>query len=120
MAAPKTARISTLGIILLLVFAVLKYGPAVKRSAEGERTLPTTKGTTGKQPPTGTNKNGWTVYQNCPLVDHHNNDGDSFHIRLPDGGIDEVRLYFVDTPESSFKRYSDGNTNGERIAQQAE
>ena len=120
MAAPKTARISTLGIIVLIVIAVLKYGPAVNRSAEGGRTLPSTTGTTGKQPPSGTSKNGWTVYQNCPLVEHRNNDGDSFHIRLPDGSIDEFRLYFVDTPESSFKRYSDGNTNGERIAQQAE
>ena len=120
MAAPRTARISTLGIIVLLVIAVFKYGPAIKRSAEGERTLPSTTGTTSKQPSNGTSKNSWTVYQNCPLVDHQNNDGDNYQIRQPDGRIDEFRLYFVDTPESSLTRSSDGNTNGELIAQQAE
>jgi endonuclease YncB( thermonuclease family) len=53
-------------------------------------------------------------------VDHQNNDGDNYQIRQPDGRIDEFRLYFVDTPESSLTRSSDGNTNGELIAQQAE
>jgi endonuclease YncB( thermonuclease family) len=62
---------------------------------------------------------GWTIYDNCQLVDHHNNDGDSFHIKLPDGSKQEFRLYFVDTPESKFKRYRDGQTNAQRISQQA-
>jgi endonuclease YncB( thermonuclease family) len=40
-------------------------------------------------------------------------------LRLPDGRQAEFRLYFVDTPESAFKRYAGGETNHERIRQQA-
>jgi endonuclease YncB( thermonuclease family) len=61
----------------------------------------------------------YEVYQNCSLVSARNNDGDSFLVRLPDGRTEEFRLYFVDTPESAFKRYAGGDTNHERIRQQA-
>lgn len=61
----------------------------------------------------------WEIYSGCRLVKHRNNDGDSFRVRLPDGREREYRLYFVDTPESQFKRYRDGNTNAERISEQA-
>jgi endonuclease YncB( thermonuclease family) len=61
----------------------------------------------------------WTLYQNVTLAPHHQNDGDSFRVVLAEDSEQEFRLYFVDTPESQFKRYQDGNTNGERLEQQA-
>lgn len=59
------------------------------------------------------------IYQNCVLLSARNNDGDSFLIRLHDGREEEFRLYFVDTPESGFKTYADGDTNHDRIRDQA-
>jgi endonuclease YncB( thermonuclease family) len=61
----------------------------------------------------------YQVYRSCTLVDARNNDGDSFMVRLPDGKNVELRLYFVDTPESAFKNYGGGETNHPRIRQQA-
>lgn len=61
----------------------------------------------------------YEIYQNCTLVTARNNDGDSFLIRLHDGREAEFRLYFVDTPESDFKTYADGDTNHDRIREQA-
>lgn len=66
-----------------------------------------------------TEENGWTIHRNCTLVTHPLNDGDSFRVKLPDGSERDYRLYFVDTPESQFKRYRDGNTNAKRIGEQA-
>ena len=62
----------------------------------------------------------YRVLENCALVHHRNNDGDSFHVRVPGGETQEFRLYFVDAPESAFKTYGDGNTNGKRLRHQAE
>ena len=62
---------------------------------------------------------GYEVYRNCTLAEARNNDGDSFMVRLPDGKQAEFRLYFVDTPESAFKSYAGGESNQERIRQQA-
>ncbi|BCX47163.1 hypothetical protein HAHE_10710 [Haloferula helveola] len=55
----------------------------------------------------------------CRWIGHDRNDGDSFKVRLPDGRIEELRLYFVDAPESEFRTYGGGRTNRERIAEQA-
>lgn len=62
---------------------------------------------------------GFEVHHACTLAEARHNDGDSFMVRLPDGRKEEFRLYFVDTPESAFKRYAGGETNHERIRQQA-
>ena len=53
----------------------------------------------------------WLTLTGCAYVAHHNNDGDSFHVRC---GAEEfvVRLYFVDTPETNL-------TYGERTREQA-
>ena len=53
----------------------------------------------------------WTTLSDCRYVPHHNNDGDSFHVRC---GADEfvLRLYFVDTPETNL-------SYGERTREQA-
>ena len=54
----------------------------------------------------------WVTLTDCAYVAHHNNDGDSFHVRC---GAEEfvLRLYFVDTPETNL-------TYGERTREQAE
>ena len=57
--------------------------------------------------------------RNCALAQTRNNDGDSFMVHLPDRKEAELRLYFVDTPESAFKSYPGGATNHQRIARQA-
>ncbi len=54
----------------------------------------------------------------CSLVPHPHNDGDSFYIRH--GGNEyQIRLYFVDAPESAFKTYRNGDDNGQRLNYQA-
>ncbi len=55
----------------------------------------------------------------CRLAEHRWNDGDSFQVALPDGRREQVRLYFVDAPESAFKTYRNGENNHRRIAEQA-
>jgi len=61
----------------------------------------------------------YETHTRCALVDFRNNDGDSFKVRFPDGSEAELRLYFVDTPESAFKNYPGGDTNHHRIRDQA-
>jgi endonuclease YncB( thermonuclease family) len=61
----------------------------------------------------------YETYPACTLVTDKSNDGDSFRVLLPDGRKEIIRLYFVDTPESSFKNYGNGQNNRQRIAQQA-
>jgi competence protein ComEA len=43
----------------------------------------------------------WQRFEGCRLITHAANDGDSFHVRLPDGTERIFRLYFVDAPETS-------------------
>lgn len=57
------------------------------------------------------------VLENCSIIDHYSNDGDSFHVKTPKGDH-EFRLYYVDAPESKARKYRDGNTNYKRIAEQ--
>ncbi|MEP4078209.1 thermonuclease family protein [Haloferula sp.] len=57
-------------------------------------------------------------FEDCQWVDSRRNDGDSFRVKFPDGRTEELRLYFVDAPESAFKTYGKGRNNHERIAQQ--
>ncbi|MEM9081469.1 MAG: thermonuclease family protein [Verrucomicrobiota bacterium] len=59
------------------------------------------------------------LLEGCELIGGRNNDGDSFHVRHSEGET-EFRLYFVDTPESAFKTYGGGESNGERIREQGE
>ena len=62
---------------------------------------------------------GYEAHKGCTWVDHRQNDGDSFRLKLPDGSIKQFRLYYVDAPESSFRTYKGGATNHERIHDQA-
>jgi len=58
-------------------------------------------------------------FDGCRLVEDRGNDGDSFHVGLPGGRIEQFRLYYVDCPETAFRTYPNGETNHERIAHQA-
>ena len=60
----------------------------------------------------------YDVYSGCTLANDRGNDGDSFKVKFPDGKIEIIRLYFVDTPESAFKSYGGGRNNHDRIADQ--
>jgi endonuclease YncB( thermonuclease family) len=55
----------------------------------------------------------WQTLTPCRLAGNDANDGDSFHVRCPDGEERIFRLYFVDAPESD-------ETYPERLAEQAE
>lgn len=101
-------------------------------SAERPKTKPSSSKETprprksGPNPPASTTSpqvekmGGFEIYQNCVLMNVRGNDGDSFFIRLHDGREVQIRLYFVDTPESEFRTYADGDTNFDRIREQAE
>ena len=44
----------------------------------------------------------WQTLSGCRLVEHHANDGDSFHVRWKGSDL-TIRLYFADTPESDYR-----------------
>ena len=67
----------------------------------------------------GENSGGYEHFSGCSLVAEKHNDGDSFEVRLPGGRQPVLRLYYVDAPESAFRRYGHGETNFTRIRQQA-
>jgi endonuclease YncB( thermonuclease family) len=54
---------------------------------------------------------GWQVLEDVSLVEHRNNDGDSFRVRWGEK-VFVIRLYFVDAPEAK-------PTLRERVAEQA-
>lgn len=56
----------------------------------------------------------YEVLKDAQLVDHRDNDGDSFHIAHDGGEEHEFRLYFVDAPEKRLHQY-----NGQRLEEQA-
>lgn len=62
---------------------------------------------------------GYEKIDGCTWVEHRGNDGDSFRLKLPDGRIEQFRLYFADCPESAFRSYGGGRNNHERIHDQA-
>ena len=55
----------------------------------------------------------FTELKGCTLLTNQSNDGDSFHVRTPDGKEHIFRLYFVDTPEAE-------NSFPDRVAEQAQ
>lgn len=101
-------------LLLLIVLGVRYY-----REHDTAATRPPRPAAREEIESSTTVRSGWTIHRACTLVTHPLNDGDSFRAKLPDGSEREFRLYFVDTPESQFKRYRDGNTNAKRIAEQA-
>ncbi len=116
-AKPKSSWVT----LLLVVAAIAIWAYDQKKALDAPAKPGVSHTEKSTAPPTkGAEKSGrYEVYRNCTLVEARNNDGDSFMVRLPTGKQAEFRLYFVDTPESAFKSYAGGETNHERIRQQA-
>lgn len=52
----------------------------------------------------------WITLENCRLVEHQGNDGDSFHVRQ--GGKEYIfRLHYVDTPELKEMKLTERTTD---------
>lgn len=114
MAQKKSSLLWRLGSILVIgAIAWMKYQES-SRSGDHAKSSPTTHQTPSSQP-----SGSFEILDNCSLVDHRHNDGDSFHIQTAKGDI-EFRLYYVDAPESAAKTYGRGQNNYQRIAQQGQ
>jgi competence protein ComEA len=107
--------------ILVLAVAALAWGwEEWRKPPVGEkRDLPSAEVQQPQAPPPDPS-GSYERYVGCQLVKDRLNDGDSFRLRLPDGREETFRLYFVDTPESAFKRYREGESNQQRIQDQAD
>lgn len=122
-------------VILIIAAAVTlwaleqrKAGPDENPRSHRRETVSTSPAPSSKSPPPGRqeSRSGTTGHQgryevlrNCTLAADNSNDGDSFRVLLPDGRREIFRLYFVDTPESAFKSYRNGENNHQRIREQA-
>jgi endonuclease YncB( thermonuclease family) len=108
-------------VVVILVAGVALWALDQRK----ELSSPTPKETRQAAPPASppseksSRKGGYEIFHNCTLAEDRTNDGDSFRILLPDGRREVFRLYYVDTPESAFKRYANGDTNHARIRDQA-
>jgi endonuclease YncB( thermonuclease family) len=115
--------------VLLIIVAVAIWGYQQLHPAAGKQrgngspaspaAVPKNRSPGAKSSQSVTKAGDYEFYQSCTLVEARNNDGDSFMLKLPDGRQAEFRLYFVDTPESAFKSYRGGETNRQRINEQA-
>lgn len=105
--------------LLLVVVAVVVWAVDQKKSLDHPAKQGPTQTQKSATPKSAEKTGHYEIYRNCTLIDARNNDGDSFKVRLPNGKEAEFRLYFVDTPESAFKSYPGGETNHQRIRQQA-
>ncbi len=98
-----------LGVIVALIAGYLKK--------EGGGSTIAFDGLTLSEVPATVAGGDWTHLKKCRLITGRNNDGDSFHVKHEEGET-EFRLYFVDTPESKYKTYRGGDSNGKRIGEQ--
>jgi endonuclease YncB( thermonuclease family) len=103
-------------VALLLIVALVLWALDQRSSPPSAKRPPTRESTPTKPALRG----DYEEFTGCRLEDHRQNDGDSFHVRLPDGRVEQFRLYYVDAPESAFRRYASGEDNHRRIAEQAE
>ena len=62
-------------------------------------------------------KGDYEVLEDCTMIKNRRNDGDSFFVKHPEGET-EFRLYYVDAPESKYREYANGESNGKRIQSQ--
>lgn len=119
MAFRKTSQGSLFTLLLVIVALGLWLREQGGKPADTPQKTERAPVETKAAPPPRQETGGYESFSGCSLVADHSNDGDSFRVRLPDGRSEVFRLYFVDTPESAFKRYRDGETNHERIRHQA-
>jgi endonuclease YncB( thermonuclease family) len=98
-------------LVLLLVLAALAWvlEPRMRSGAGGKPSAGGSRAATAS----------YETFTACRLEEHRGNDGDSFLVRLPDGRVEQFRLYYVDAPESAFRRYGGGRDNHQRIREQA-
>lgn len=103
-------------VVLLLIVALALWAldqrngpPSAKRPPAGE-----------SAPAKPSLRGDYEEFTGCRLEEHRQNDGDSFHVRLPGGRVEQFRLYYVDAPESAFRTYGGGEDNHQRISGQAE
>lgn len=110
-------------ILGLLVAAVVWFlqekGILDKDGSSGGAKVPTAETGSTEFTQVQTQGSGWTYLKSCRLITGRNSDGDSFHVKHEKGET-EFRLYFVDAPESQFKTYGGGESNGQRIAEQGQ
>jgi endonuclease YncB( thermonuclease family) len=127
MAAKKkqTALSTAIMLVVILTFVCTRYqeineGQGSELAEVVQSEVPSTAGSSqGEAPLTKVklSSSRYQIWEDCMMIDHRGNDGDSFHIQAPHGR-EEIRIYFVDAPESAARSYRDGNTNHARIAQQ--
>ncbi len=126
--AIKAKSTSSWWTVLVIVAAVALWAynqkqaisPPVKTPVpRSEKSAPASPKSSTPKPAEIEKIGGFQVFRKCTLVENRGNDGDSFTVNLPGGGEAILRLYFVDTPESAFKTYADGDDNHQRIAEQA-
>lgn len=112
-------------VILIIVAAVVlwaldqrKETPSSPKSESRQSPPAPSAPSTSREKPS--KEGGYEVFRNCRLAEDRTNDGDSFRVLLPDGRREILRLYYVDTPESAFKSYANGENNHDRIRDQAD
>jgi len=106
-------RRKTWQIVVILVAAVIVW----ILDQRGQGRSPSPKKTPERESHSTTE--AYESFTGCQLVEHRQNDGDSFRVKLPDGRVEQFRLYYVDAPESDFRSYRGGETNRARIHEQA-
>lgn len=118
-------------VILIIAAAVILWAldqrkaadePPPRKTEQREKSAPSSPAPPSADPekaPSSSRTGKYETYRGCTLADDRTNDGDSFRVRLPDGRKEIFRLYFVDTPESAFKTYGNGEDNHDRIRDQA-
>lgn len=115
------ARSQTWSSVLVLLVAALAWGWEEWQKAHAlEKRPPKSEEVQNHRDKKPEKTASYERYDGCALVRDRLNDGDSFCLRLPDGREETFRLYFVDTPESVFKRYSGGESNQQRVQDQAD
>tara|TARA_R110002096_G_scaffold16662_1_gene56832 strand:- start:889 stop:1626 length:738 start_codon:yes stop_codon:yes gene_type:complete len=118
-------------VVMILIIAGVAYwrrgqGEQVQASEKEPKTVEAqvanpakktkSQGAPAAKQPSSKKINGYDKLTGVMLVDHRNNDGDSFIVRAGDREF-ELRLYYVDAPE---KYLSDRYENQrERVAEQA-
>jgi endonuclease YncB( thermonuclease family) len=116
---PRKGNAGSFRVILLLVIAL---GLWLRDAKTGKNSPPPSRpssSATEKSSPQQGKQGGYEVLRSCQWVENRQNDGDSFFVRLPDGREVQIRLYYVDCPESQFRSYRNGQSNHERISDQA-
>jgi endonuclease YncB( thermonuclease family) len=106
-------------VVLLILSAGLYFYNQSRPKNQPTQRQPGGSSPSAQHQGSGEKTGNYEVYRSCTLAEAKNNDGDSFMLNLPGGKRNEFRLYFVDTPESAFKSYPGGDTNHQRIHEQA-